>query len=118
MKKSTCTALSARRPTPISKPSTPCSPVSIAQEQKNFPDATIAVVSDHGFADIHTAVNLYIPFLQAGLIQTSTSAAGTPTVKSWLAQPWLAGGMAAIMLHDPNDTATRGKVGTAPATRR
>ena len=82
----------------------------IAQEQKNFPDALIAVVSDHGFADIHTAVNLYLPFLQAGLIQTGTSAAGTPTVKSWLAEPWLAGGMAAIMLHDPNDSATRAKV--------
>ena len=82
----------------------------IAQEQKNFPDATIAVVSDHGFAEIHTAVNFYIPFLQAGLIQASTSSTGALTVKSWLAQPWLAGGMAAILLHDPKDLESRGKV--------
>ncbi len=81
----------------------------IAQEQKNFPDATIAVVSDHGFADIHTALNLYIPFLQAGLIQAETSANGTTTVKAWQAEPWLASGMASIMLHDPNNVAIREK---------
>lgn len=82
----------------------------VAQEQKNFPDATIAVVSDHGFAEIHTAVNLYIPFLQAFLIQAGNSIAGSPMVKSWSAQPWLAGGMAAVMLHDSADTETREKV--------
>ena len=84
----------------------------IKQEGKNFPEATIAIVSDHGFAGIHTAVNLYIPFLAAGLIQTTPSPTGTPAVKSWLAEPWLAGGMAAIMLHDPNDNASRDKVHT------
>ena len=84
----------------------------IAQEQKNFPDATISVVSDHGFADIQTAINLYVPFLQAGLVQTGTSSGGALTLNSWSAQPWLAGGMAAIVLHDPNDPEVRGKVGS------
>ena len=82
----------------------------IAQERRNFADAEIAVVSDHGFADIHTAVNLYIPFLQAGLIETTASTGGAVTVKSWQAEPWLAGGMAAIMLHQPDDLATFAKV--------
>ena len=31
---------------------------------------------------------------------------------SWSAEPWLAGGMAAIMLHDPSDDATRQRVET------
>ena len=70
---------------------------------------TVVIVSDHGFAAIHDAVNLYIPFLQAGLITVSKPATGsvTPTVTAWTAEPWLAGGMAAIMLHDPNDANTR-----------
>jgi predicted AlkP superfamily pyrophosphatase or phosphodiesterase len=81
-----------------------------AQELANFPNAVIAVVSDHGFADVEHATNLYIPFLDAGLIETGKSATGAPQVKSWQAQPWLAGGMAAIILHDPQDAATRDKV--------
>ena len=82
----------------------------VAQERSNYPGAAIAIVSDHGFAPIHTAVNLYIPFLAEGLIQTTKSAAGTLEVSSWQAEPWLAGGMAAIMLHDPADAAIREKV--------
>jgi len=35
---------------------------------------------------------------------------GAASVSSWKAEPWLAGGMAAIMLHDPNDSATRDQV--------
>jgi predicted AlkP superfamily pyrophosphatase or phosphodiesterase len=81
-----------------------------AQELANFPNAVIVVVSDHGFADVEHATNLYIPFLEAGLIDTGKAATGVPQVKSWLAQPWLAGGMAAIILHDPQDAATREKV--------
>ena len=82
----------------------------VAQERTNYPGAAIAIVSDHGFAPIHTAVNFCVPFLAEGLIQTTKSAAGTVEVSSWQAEPWLAGGMAAIMLHDPADTATRDKV--------
>jgi predicted AlkP superfamily pyrophosphatase or phosphodiesterase len=81
-----------------------------AQELRNYPNAVIAIVSDHGFAPVHSSTNLYIPFLEAGLIQTDTSAGGAVVVKSWKAQPWLGGGMAAIMLHDPADTETRDKV--------
>ena len=39
-----------------------------------------------------------------GLIQGSVNpATKSPAVNSWKAEPWMAGGMAAIMLHDPND---------------
>jgi predicted AlkP superfamily pyrophosphatase or phosphodiesterase len=81
-----------------------------AQELRNYPNAVIAIVSDHGFAPVHSSTNLCIPFLQAGLIQTDKSPGGAVVVKSWKAQPWLAGGMAAIILHDPADTETREKV--------
>ena len=76
------------------------------------PATAIVVVSDHGFAPIHDAVNLYIPFIQAGLITLGKPAYGSaePAVKSWIAEPWLAGGMAAIMLHDPKDAASRDAV--------
>jgi hypothetical protein len=56
-------------------------------------------------------VNLYVPFLQAGFIQaTITPATKAPVIGSWKAEPWGAGGMAAIMLHDPNDHATEQQV--------
>ena len=82
----------------------------VAQELMNFPRAVIVIVSDHGFAKVEHVTNLFIPFLEADLIQTGKSAGGTPEVKSWQAEPWLAGCMAAIVLHDPADTATRAKV--------
>jgi predicted AlkP superfamily pyrophosphatase or phosphodiesterase len=78
----------------------------------NDPSTVVVVVSDHGFLSLTHTVNLYLPFLQAGLIQATvdpeTKAA---TVGSWKAEPWLAGGMAAIMLHDPNDRQTERQVG-------
>ncbi|MGB6746344.1 MAG: ectonucleotide pyrophosphatase/phosphodiesterase [Terracidiphilus sp.] len=77
----------------------------------NDPNAVIIVVSDHGFLTLTHGVNLLIPFLQAGLIQATMSPASkTPVITSWKAQPWMAGGMAAIMLHDPNDHETGQKV--------
>jgi predicted AlkP superfamily pyrophosphatase or phosphodiesterase len=82
------------------------------------PSAVVVVVSDHGFMNISHAVNLAIPFLQAGLIQgeptqgATDAATKSPAVNSWKAQPWMAGGMAAIMLHDPNDHATEQQVKT------
>jgi len=82
----------------------------VAQELANFPTAVIAIVSDHGFAKVDHDTNLYIPFLAAGLIQLDTSAGGTPKVKSWLAEPWIAGCITPIVLHDPTDTATLDKV--------
>ena len=84
----------------------------ISQEKTNHPDAVIVIVSDHGFAHVDHALNLYIPFLQAGLIQVKNGASGAVTVTSWIAEPWPLGAMFAIMLHDSSDTATYEKVHT------
>ena len=83
----------------------------ISQAKTNNPDAAIVIVSDHGFAHVDHALNLFIPFLQVGLIQTKGSA-NAVTVTSWTAEPWPLGAMFAIMLHDPSDTATLEKVRT------
>jgi predicted AlkP superfamily pyrophosphatase or phosphodiesterase len=81
------------------------------QEFAMSPNAVVVVVSDHGFMNITHYVNLVIPFLQAGLIQGSINpATRTPIVSSWKAEPWMAGGMAAIMLDDANDAATEQQV--------
>jgi len=75
------------------------------------PATVVVLVSDHGFMDITHSVNLYIPFLQAGLVQATMDAAiKTPVIASWKAEPWGAGGMAAIMLKDQNDKATEQQV--------
>jgi predicted AlkP superfamily pyrophosphatase or phosphodiesterase len=77
----------------------------------NDPSAVLVVVSDHGFMNIAHLVNLNIPFLQAGLMQATVApGAKTPVISSWKAEPWLAGGMAAIVLHDANDPATQHQV--------
>ena len=82
-----------------------------AQEFANSPQAVLVIVSDHGFMNISHYVNLCIPFLQAGLIQgTANEGSKALVVNSWKAEPWMAGGMAAIMLHDRNDRATEQKV--------
>jgi predicted AlkP superfamily pyrophosphatase or phosphodiesterase len=71
------------------------------------PASIVAVVSDHGFTPITHMVNLYVPFLQAGLIEAAPDDnTKAVSITSWKAQPWLAGGMAAIMLHDPGDRQT------------
>jgi predicted AlkP superfamily pyrophosphatase or phosphodiesterase len=72
-----------------------------AASASNDPTAIALVVSDHGFAAITHRVNLMIAFLHAGLIQTNGA---------WKAQPWGAGGMAAIMLNDPADERTASQV--------
>lgn len=81
-----------------------------AQELSNYPDAVIAVVSDHGFAPVEHDVNLAIPFIEAGLVQVGKNPYGTTVVTDWKAEPWAAGCVSPIMLHDPSDTATRDKV--------
>lgn len=68
--------------------------------------ATIAVVSDHGFATIEHDVNLYAAFLDAGLFTINKD----NKVSDWKATLWPAGGSAAVMLKDPKDEATRTKV--------
>jgi predicted AlkP superfamily pyrophosphatase or phosphodiesterase len=72
-----------------------------AASRANDPDAIDVVVSDHGFTPIHHRVNLMRAFLQAQLLESGGA---------WKAQPWGAGGMAAIMLKDPNDAQIAGKV--------
>ena len=60
---------------------------------------------------LRTTSTWSIPFLQAGLIEATVNPASkAPVVSSWKAEPWMAGGMAAIMLHDPNDHATEQQV--------
>lgn len=81
------------------------------QALANDPSTVLVLVSDHGFLTITHSVNLLIPFLEAGLIQASMNPGSrTPTITSWKAEPWMAGGMAAIMLHDPHDEQTRHQV--------
>jgi predicted AlkP superfamily pyrophosphatase or phosphodiesterase len=84
----------------------------IAAARDANPNTVVVIVSDHGFAPVHTAVNLYLSFLQAGLITLGKpSASGAmPTVQSWIAEPWLGGGVAAIVMHDPTDTAAKERV--------
>ena len=78
----------------------------------NDASTVVVVVSDHGFTTLTHSVNLFIPFLEAGLIQPAANPKTKAlTIKSWKAQPWLAGGMAAIMLHDANDHKTEEQVG-------
>jgi predicted AlkP superfamily pyrophosphatase or phosphodiesterase len=74
------------------------------------PAAIVAVVSDHGFIAVTHRVNLYIPFIQAGLLDAADSPGQGRPAGSWRAQPWLAGGMAAIMLREPGDAGTLAKV--------
>lgn len=80
------------------------------QEFANDPKGVLVVVSDHGFMKISHLVNLAIPFVQAGLLDAAMAAGKAPTVSSWKAEPWMAGGMAAVMLHDPGDQATEEQV--------
>ncbi len=78
----------------------------------NDPDSAIAVVSDHGFMATHTAVNLRVPLVAAGLITLAAEpAAGTaPAIADWRAQIVPSGGTAAVMLRDRGDAALRARV--------
>jgi predicted AlkP superfamily pyrophosphatase or phosphodiesterase len=77
----------------------------VRQELENYPDAAIAIVSDHGFAHVEHAVNLFVPFVKAGLIKVEDD-----KIVSWQAQPWATGCVMPVVLHDPADAATAGKV--------
>lgn len=76
------------------------------QEFANNPSAIVVIVSDHGFMNITHYVSLAYAFLKAGFIQATVGPGNVPNVSSWKAEPWGAGGMAAIMLHDSNDHGT------------
>jgi len=72
------------------------------------PDASICIVSDHGMARVEHELNLRGAFVKAGLITPAVEpeAAKAPAIADWKAQPWSAGGSAAIILKDANDTET------------
>ncbi len=84
----------------------------MAAASKADPETVIAVVSDHGFVRTDYKVNIAVPFLRDGLITPgkTTNLLGTPVISSWLAEPWPAGGMAAVMLKNPGDKAVRDRV--------
>jgi len=67
--------------------------------------AYVAIVSDHGFVNIHSRFNPFVAFRDAGLITLNGR-----TVSAWKAMPWTAGGSAAIVLKDPGDAATVAEV--------
>jgi predicted AlkP superfamily pyrophosphatase or phosphodiesterase len=71
--------------------------------------AFVCVISDHGFAPVQHDVNLYEEFLATGLITLNPT---THTIDSWRASLWPMGGSAAVILHDPSDTATKSQVDT------
>jgi predicted AlkP superfamily pyrophosphatase or phosphodiesterase len=76
----------------------------VAAARANDPCSIALVVSDHGFTPITRKLNLYPAFIHAGLMQPGIDAQTQGlTVTSWQAQPWMAGGMAAIMLHEGNE---------------
>jgi predicted AlkP superfamily pyrophosphatase or phosphodiesterase len=70
-----------------------------------YPDAAVAVVSDHGFARTDHRVNLMVPFVKAGLIRAGKPASPAEA-KEWKAYLFSGGGSGAIVLHDPADKPT------------
>lgn len=71
-----------------------------------MPDVTVVVVSDHGFLPVTTDINLFKPFIDAGLITLDAKG----QVTGWQAMPWIAGGTAEIKLARPDDAALLAKV--------
>jgi predicted AlkP superfamily pyrophosphatase or phosphodiesterase len=74
----------------------------------------LAVVSDHGFANYDQQLNLFPAFRDAKLFSADDSG----KINDWKAMPWVTGGSAAIVLKDPNDTATADTVRTLLAKLR
>jgi predicted AlkP superfamily pyrophosphatase or phosphodiesterase len=74
--------------------------------------AFVCVVSDHGFASVQKDVNLFSVMLKNGFLTVDEQ----NQLDSWTATIWPMGGSAAVMLEDPDDTATRTKVDTLLAT--
>lgn len=78
----------------------------VAAELKAQPDAVIALVSDHGFAPVDTVINLYRPFIDAGLVTLAPDG----KIAAAEATPWGSGGSFAIRLARPDDAALKAKV--------
>lgn len=75
-------------------------------------DATVCVVSDHGFARVDHLFKLDAALVRASLIRLKSQRCNITDsgIESWDAAVWSSGGSAAIMLHNPNDAAIRSKV--------
>jgi predicted AlkP superfamily pyrophosphatase or phosphodiesterase len=78
----------------------------IKAEQTVHPDASIAVVSDHGFLPVKHILNLNLALEKAGLIRIENS-----KVQSWDADAWESGGTAMIILKNPTDASVMKKTG-------
>jgi predicted AlkP superfamily pyrophosphatase or phosphodiesterase len=78
----------------------------IAAARKAQPDLVVAIVSDHGFAPVEHDVNLMPAFVNERLVTLDDRF----HVTAWEAEPWGAGGSAAVVLAHPNDAALRAKV--------
>ncbi len=78
----------------------------VTAEMKAHPDAVIALVSDHGFANVDTVINFYRPFIDAGLVTLGSDG----KITSADATPWGSGGSFAIRLARPDDGALKAKV--------
>ncbi|EIZ77411.1 hypothetical protein WSK_4025 [Novosphingobium sp. Rr 2-17] len=78
----------------------------VASARQAMPDVTIVVVSDHGFLPVSTDINIIAPFIEAGLITVGKDG----KVASWLAEPWIAGGTATVVLANPDDAAVQARV--------
>lgn len=66
----------------------------------------IGIVSDHGFARTDAQLNLFPLFREEKLITVDEKG----KITDWKAIPWVTGGSAAIVLKDPNDSATLSEV--------
>lgn len=78
----------------------------IAAQQKAHADGVVAVVSDHGFSATDTEINLFRPFIDAGLIRLDAEG----KVSEWDAMPWPSGGSIAVVLARPDDNELAGRV--------
>lgn len=71
----------------------------IAEEKRIYPDAYVAIVSDHGFQPVNHTVSLPTLFAKAGLL-----------AKPWKVAFYPTGGTVSIILADPNDKTLRDKI--------
>jgi len=78
----------------------------IEEERKNYPDATIVIVSDHGFLPVEKTFNLNALLQKEGLLPPGAS----QEAGSWKAAAWITGGTAAILLRNSRDVGSRNRV--------
>jgi predicted AlkP superfamily pyrophosphatase or phosphodiesterase len=78
----------------------------IDQTRAAEPGLVVAVVSDHGFAPLHTQTNLVSAFADAGLITLDPK---SHKVKGWEAFPW-GGASAQVILARPDDPELKARV--------